>query len=114
MFDDEDYEPDFDLESCARCGSSLSWEHCDRCDDGYDGHECGDDCCACLHPEENVICDVCNGKGGWYLCHSSQEFCETHPLPGREQVKRHTTEREYLERKTRTTNDNSDPASTKT
>jgi hypothetical protein len=30
---------------------------------GTFGHDCGEDVCPCLEPEENVICDVCAGKG---------------------------------------------------
>lgn len=75
-------------EQCARCGSSMHHERCKDCEDGYSGHECGEDCCACLYPEENVICDTCGGYGGWYVCLSSPEWCEANPLPGRENVKR--------------------------
>lgn len=45
----------------------ADWEECDTCGgDGIDGHECGEDTCACAEPDDNVICDVCNGKGGWW------------------------------------------------
>ena len=28
-------------------------------------HDCGEDCCPCLHPELdlNEVCDVCDGEG---------------------------------------------------
>ena len=35
---------------CARCGSSVNSERCDQCEDGFDGHECGEDCCVCAYP----------------------------------------------------------------
>lgn len=74
---------------CARCGSSMDYEQCDQCGgEGYDGHDCGEDCCACRYPEENVLCDICRGRGGWYCCPSSDEWCEANPLPGRENVPR--------------------------
>lgn len=73
---------------CARCGSSVDYEHCDECEDGYDGHDCGEDCCCCLHPEENMICDRCDGNGGWCRCMSSPEWCEANALPGRENTER--------------------------
>lgn len=73
---------------CARCGSSMHWERCDNCEDGYDGHDCGEDCCCCLYPEENVRCDTCLGECGWHVCLSSPERCESNPLPGRENVQR--------------------------
>jgi hypothetical protein len=42
------------------------WETCWDCaGDGYIGHDCGEDCCACLHPEDNVMCSTCDGEGGW-------------------------------------------------
>lgn len=73
---------------CARCGSSCDYEPCDNCEDGYDGHDCGEDVCCCLYPEENVLCDICDGHGGWNRCLSSREWCEANPLPGREQIER--------------------------
>lgn len=86
---DEMYRTGLELDvSCARCGSSVATEHCDYCEDGYDGHDCGEDCCMCLHPEENVICQYCRGSGVWHTCLSSPEWCEANPAPGREDVKR--------------------------
>lgn len=74
---------------CARCGSSMHWEDCEQCDeDGMSGHDCGEDCCCCLDPEENMICDTCDGEGGWWMCLSDDEWCNAHPLPGREHVQR--------------------------
>lgn len=32
-----------------------------------DEHDCGEDCCACLYPEPNVRCDICDGKGYWFV-----------------------------------------------
>lgn len=78
---------------CARCGSSMTHVDCDECGgDGDNGHDCGEDSCCCLYPEENIECSNCDGAGGWLLCVSSEEFCEANPLNGREDVKRHTTE----------------------
>lgn len=78
---------------CSRCGSSMDYKHCEMCDgDGYDGHDCGEDCCMCLNPEDNVPCDTCGGKGGWYRCFSSPEWCQSHPLPGRENNSRNLPE----------------------
>ena len=86
---DEMYRADLDIEcQCARCGSSIDHQHCEYCEDGYDGHDCGDDCCACLHPEENVTCRYCDGTGVWHTCMSSPEWCRANPLHGREDVPR--------------------------
>jgi hypothetical protein len=73
---------------CARCGSSVDHRHCDYCEDGFDGHDCGEDCCCCEFPEQNVPCDVCGGTGVWHDCMSSPDWCEANPLPGREDVPR--------------------------
>lgn len=44
-------EPDY-MEDCPNCAGT-----------GFSSHECGEDTCCCLHPEDNVICDWCGGKG---------------------------------------------------
>lgn len=54
--------------SCPTCGADLDWEYCDNCEDGYSHHDCGEDTCCCLHPEDNVKCSMCDGYGGWYRC----------------------------------------------
>jgi hypothetical protein len=72
---------------CARCGSSCAYLRCWNCDeDGYSAHDCGEDCCCCLYPENNVVCDGCNGTGGSWHCVSGPEWCEANPLPGREHI----------------------------
>lgn len=66
---------------CARCGSSCDWTDCYQCGgEGLDGHDCGDDTCCCLYPEDNVDCHICDGSGGWHTCLSSEEFCKANPL----------------------------------
>jgi len=52
----------------CKCGDRLSWRECYNCNDGFTHHDCGEDCCCCLDPEDNVECDICNGNGGWYVC----------------------------------------------
>lgn len=50
---------------CPICEHELEWECCYQCDGiGIYGHDCGEDCCACLDPEDNERCDECNGAGG--------------------------------------------------
>lgn len=41
------------------------WIDCTNCNDGFTHHSCGEDTCCCLYPEDNVVCDICRGKGGW-------------------------------------------------
>lgn len=78
---------------CGRCGSSITFEQCWNCaGDGHSGHECGEDCCCCLYPEDNVPCDICEGDGTIPHCLSSPGWCEAHPLPGREATERNTVE----------------------
>ena len=44
-------------------------ETCEHCDgDGVYGHDCGEDCCGCLDPEENEPCDLCGGRGWVKVC----------------------------------------------
>jgi hypothetical protein len=50
------------------CGTELAWKDCYNCEDGFSDHDCGEDCCCCLHPEPNVTCDICEGEGGWMAC----------------------------------------------
>ena len=48
-----------------------SWVECPDCGaSGYSGHDCGEDCCCCRHPEDNIRCDICQGKSGWYRCYT--------------------------------------------
>jgi len=42
------------------------WIDCWNCEDGFSHHDCGEDTCFCLEPEDNVLCDICHGKSGWY------------------------------------------------
>lgn len=70
---------------CARCGSSADFQECEECDDGYIEDDWGDDVVSEMHI---VACQFCRGHGGYYVCISSREFCETNPLPCRESVKR--------------------------
>lgn len=72
---------------CARCGSDTEWLECYLCGgEGVDGHDCGDDTCCCLNPEDDVECDVCEGDGGWMRCISEAEWCQANPLSGNESV----------------------------
>ena len=77
---------------CARCGSSAGWEDCWQCGgEGTLGSACIDDLCyggECIHGDDDQIpCDICHGHGGWNVCVSGAEWCNAHPLPGREETK---------------------------
>lgn len=60
-------EPNVSL-ACRKCGGEMAWRDCYNCEDGFSDHDCGEDCCCCLHPEPNVTCDICDGEGGWLAC----------------------------------------------
>jgi hypothetical protein len=68
---------------CARCGSSTYAVGCWNCggegfledEDDWEGDPDG------------RRCDICGGDGGWQRCCSSREFCDAHPMPGREAIK---------------------------
>jgi hypothetical protein len=81
-----EYDDEGDEIYCAHCGGSAEWMDCDQCDGGMSHHDCGEDSCPCLYPEDNVECEYCCGRGGWNVCLSSEEWCNTHPLEGRERV----------------------------
>jgi hypothetical protein len=55
---------------CEGCGCcEMTTRVCYQCGgDGVDGHDCGEDTCCCLHPDENETCDICDGEGGWEVC----------------------------------------------
>ena len=55
-------------EYCGKCQTEMTWVDCYNCEDGFSDHDCGEDCCCCLHPEPNVVCDICEGGGGYLIC----------------------------------------------
>lgn len=65
---------------CARCGSSIASEDCETCP----AFGCWDDA--------DPHCETCKGTGRSWWCLSSTEWCEAHPLAGRENVAPHTVE----------------------
>jgi hypothetical protein len=73
------------IPKCEKCGNAKAWIECANCDDGFSGHDCGEDCCCCADPEPNVICDVCRGEGGWWACLdcADPQFVKQFVLDGR-------------------------------
>ncbi len=55
---------------CPRCKCcEMFWQECEYCGgEGLDGHDCGEDTCCCLDPEDNMTCDMCGGTGGFWHC----------------------------------------------
>lgn len=71
----------------ARCGSGMVYMDCASCDgSGFNGHDCGEDTCCCLRPDDNVECSDCDGRGWFRDCDASFEWCGDHPMPGRDAV----------------------------
>lgn len=56
------------MKKCGTCGREKEAVECTNCDEGYSGHDCGDDSCCCADPEPNVTCDICNGRGMYEAC----------------------------------------------
>ena len=54
---------------CPDCGEEKQWVECSYCDEyGCSSHDCGEDTCNCLNPENNVNCDACGGDSGSLFC----------------------------------------------
>jgi hypothetical protein len=69
---DEQYGP-----PCLICGCEMERERCDQCGgEGLFGHDCGEDVCCCLEPEENEVCEQCGGDGGWWYCPNASHHPE--------------------------------------
>ncbi len=75
---------------CARCGSSVDFEPCGAC--GGDGQtqpgELYEEDPLWYDMDSTAPCHQCGGQGSL----SSPEYCESHPLPGREAIKRDSIE----------------------
>lgn len=67
---------EYNAEHCRVCGSALELESCWQCLGAGGFHNCGEDTCACLDPDElNEICEECDGEGAYLSCPAA----ETHP-----------------------------------
>lgn len=66
---------------CDKHGE-REWCECWQCGgEGVNGHDCGEDCCVCLAPEDNMRCDICSGKGGWWRCYTCAPETESEDTP---------------------------------
>lgn len=79
---------------CARCGSTLVWESCERCGgEGITGPgELYEEDPLWYDPDDYEACHECGGEGSWPHCISSPEWCEANPIVGREGIARNTPE----------------------
>ena len=82
---------------CARCGSSVEFEDCWYC--GGEGFTAPgalyEEDPLWYDPEDSEPCRECRGNGGWLVCVSSghgedadsgPNWCEAHPMKGREET----------------------------
>lgn len=69
MDDLTDLESDAPL-TCPVCGAELEWHDCWHCLGEGGFHDCGEDCCPCLHPDLdlNQPCPECKGETGYLEC----------------------------------------------
>jgi len=56
---------------CTKCGQEKDLIECWNCGgEVYVDHDCGEDVCCCAYPEDNVVCDICAGRGMNLVCTS--------------------------------------------
>lgn len=55
---------------CPVCGDAMYPETCWQCYGEGGFHNCGEDCCCCADPDDdlNERCQECNGLGRYYVC----------------------------------------------
>lgn len=66
---DDDYDDDPHGPACPLCGAEMWRERCWYCHGEGGWHDCGEDCCCCLHPDTNIACPECGGEGGYWECY---------------------------------------------
>jgi hypothetical protein len=61
---------------CKTCGHQKYYVDCWNCGgEVYVDHDCGEDVCCCFYPEDNIMCDICRGKGGFHQCVKCHPEC---------------------------------------
>lgn len=75
---------------CARCGSSVDWHECESCGgEGITGPgELYDEDPLWYDHDDYEPCHQCGGQSSWAVCLSGADWCQGHPMPGRENVER--------------------------
>ncbi len=68
----EPADPYDDVEElqCSLCGEVMVWESCWYCMGAGGFHDCGEDCCPCADPDDdlNEDCPECDGQGEYPVC----------------------------------------------
>lgn len=55
---------------CPLCSAEMGRVSCWHCHGEGGFHDCGEDCCCCLHPDLdlNRPCEECRGRGAYWEC----------------------------------------------
>lgn len=63
-------EEDSEYSTCERCKGDSMWTSCWSCggEGGTDGEDLMSEDPLWYGPEDFRTCDICNGKGGYYVC----------------------------------------------
>ena len=63
--------------TCVKCGQRKNRTSCHVCDGaGVFGHDCGEEVCCCLDPEDNDPCEECRGRGWYWSCDQCEGWNE--------------------------------------
>lgn len=66
----KDFDDDNEFSACEECGSDSLWESCWQCggEGGQDGYDLMEEDPLWYGPDDYRECDICEGKGGYYVC----------------------------------------------
>ena len=60
---------EYDAAHCPFCGTYMQLEACWECLGAGGFHDCGEDTCCCLDPDErHDLCETCGGTGEYAVC----------------------------------------------
>lgn len=77
-----DHLAEYVAEHCPVCDCVLAPESCWQCLGGGGVHNCGEDTCACLDPDElNEICEECDGEGQYLVCPNAEHHPRQEATP---------------------------------
>lgn len=76
VYDQEEYLNLYDsMEICEECESEMTWEDCWQC--GGEGfRELYEEDPLWYEPNDTEQCDICEGKGGYYVCSNHKNHKE--------------------------------------
>ena len=70
LTDEPNTHDDDEYSTCEDCGGDSHWEDCWQCggEGGTDGEELMMEDPLWYGPDDFRKCDICHGKGGYYVC----------------------------------------------